>query len=102
MRPVRIDRRRRVSTAPDGSPVDLYLRLPSFGEAERIHELLAPGEAILEFGCRVGRVTHELRLGHPVTAVDESAEMLAQVGGAEAIRAQIGSSTSAVGSPACS
>jgi len=63
--------------------------LPPFGEAERIHELLAPGEAILEFGCRVGRVTHELRLGHPVTAVDESAEMLAQVGGAEAIRAQI-------------
>jgi SAM-dependent methyltransferase len=54
-----------VSTAPDGSPVDLFLRLPSFGEAERIHELLAPGEAILEFGCGVGRVTHELiRLGH--------------------------------------
>jgi hypothetical protein len=23
-----------VSTAPDGSPVDLYLRLPSFGEAD--------------------------------------------------------------------
>ena len=90
MRRVRIDRRRRVSTAPDGSPVDLYLRLPSFGEAERIHELLAPGEAILEFGCGVGRVTHELiRLGHPVTAVDESAEMLVHVRGAEAIRAQI-------------
>lgn len=79
-----------MSTAPDGSPVDLYLRLPSFGEAERIHELLAPGEAILELGCAVGRVTHELvRLGHRVTAVDESAEMLAHVRGAEAIRAQI-------------
>jgi hypothetical protein len=26
--------------APDGSPIDLYLRLPSFGEAERIHSVM--------------------------------------------------------------
>ena len=79
-----------MTRAPDGSPVDLYLRLPSFGEAERIHELIPPGASVLELGCGVGRVTHELlRLGHPVTAVDESAEMLAHVGGAETVQARI-------------
>jgi SAM-dependent methyltransferase len=79
-----------MTTAPDGSPVDLYLRLPSFGEAERIHELIPSGAAVLELGCGVGRVTHELvRLGHPVTAVDESAEMLVRVTGAETVQARI-------------
>jgi hypothetical protein len=28
-----------MTIAPDGSPIDLYLRLPSFGEGERIHKL---------------------------------------------------------------
>jgi hypothetical protein len=57
-----------VTTAPDGSPFDLYLRLPSFGEAEQIQGLVPPGASVLELGCGVGRVTHELvRLGHPVT-----------------------------------
>jgi SAM-dependent methyltransferase len=79
-----------VTTASDGSPVDLYLRLPSFGDAERIHELIPAGAGVLELGCGVGRVTHGLvRLGHPVTAVDESEAMLAHVRGAEVIRARI-------------
>jgi SAM-dependent methyltransferase len=79
-----------VTTAPDGSPVELYLRLPAFGEAERVHELIPAGADVLELGCGVGRVTHELvRLGHPVTAVDESAEMLAHVVGAETVQARI-------------
>jgi SAM-dependent methyltransferase len=79
-----------VTTAPDGSPIDLYLRLPSFGEADRIHALLPADAAVLELGCGVGRVTHELvRLGHPVTAVDESTEMLAHVVGAETVAARI-------------
>jgi SAM-dependent methyltransferase len=80
-----------VTTAPDGSPIDLYLQLPSFGEAERIHELIPAGADVLELGCGVGRVTDELvRLGHPVTAVDESEAMLAHVRGAEVVRARIG------------
>jgi SAM-dependent methyltransferase len=79
-----------VTTAPDGSPFDLYLRLPSFGEAEQIQGLIPPGASVLELGCGVGRVTHELvRLGHPVTAVDESPEMLANVVGAETVEARI-------------
>ena len=78
------------ASAPDGSPVDLYLRLPALGEAERVHEVIPLGAEILELGCGVGRVTHELvRLGHPVTAVDESAVMLAHVSGAETVRARI-------------
>jgi SAM-dependent methyltransferase len=79
-----------VTTASDGSPVDLFLRVPSFGEAERIHELIPAGAGVLELGCGVGRVTHGLvRLGHPVTAVDESEAMLAHVRGAEVIRGRI-------------
>jgi SAM-dependent methyltransferase len=79
-----------VTTAPDGSPIDLYLRLPSFGEAERIHELIPAGADVLELGCGVGRVTRQLvRLGHPVTAVDESDDMLMHVRGAEVVRARI-------------
>lgn len=72
-----------MAVAPDGSPVELYLRLPPRGEAELVHANVAPGAEILELGCGVGRVTHELlRLGHPVVAVDESPEMLAHVHGA--------------------
>ena len=76
--------------APDGSPVEAYRRLPPRGEAELIHAAVPAGATILELGCGAGRVTHELiRLGHPVTAVDESAEMLALVRGAETIRSTV-------------
>jgi SAM-dependent methyltransferase len=69
-----------VTVARDGSPVDLYLRLPPRGEAELVHEASPAGAEILELGCGVGRVTHELlRLGHPVVAVDEAPEMLQHV-----------------------
>jgi SAM-dependent methyltransferase len=76
--------------ARDGSPVELYARLPSFGEAELVHGAIAPGAAILELGAGAGRMTHPLvELGHPVTAVDSSAEMLAHVRGAETVHAGI-------------
>lgn len=79
-----------MTSAPDGSPVDLYLRLPAFGEAELVHGQIPPGADVLELGCGVGRVTRELvRLGHRVTAVDESAEMLAHVRGAERVQSRI-------------
>jgi SAM-dependent methyltransferase len=79
-----------VTTAPDGSPVELYLRLPAAGEAELVHSVLPAGTEILELGCGVGRVTHELvRLGHPVVAVDESREMLAHVQGATTVCSRI-------------
>jgi SAM-dependent methyltransferase len=79
-----------VAVAPDGSPVEIYLRLPPRGEAELVQGAIPPGAAVLELGCGVGRVTHELiRLGHPVVAVDESLEMLAHVRGAEIVNARI-------------
>jgi SAM-dependent methyltransferase len=76
--------------APDGSPVELYVRLAPAGEPELIHAAVAPGSAILELGCGAGRVTHPLlALGHPVVAVDNSSEMLARVRGAETVLGEI-------------
>lgn len=76
--------------APDGSPVDLYARLPDLGEAELIHEAVPADAEILELGAGAGRVTHSLvALGHPVVAVDNSAEMLELVRGAETVQANI-------------
>jgi SAM-dependent methyltransferase len=81
----------RVEVAPDGSPVEVYRRLPATGEPELIHAAIPAGASILELGCGPGRITHELiRLGHPVTAVDESAQMLAHLRDAEVVEAVIG------------
>lgn len=79
-----------MSAAPDGSPVELYARLPEMGEGERIAEAVPAGGSVLELGCGTGRITRQLvRLGFQVTAVDESAEMLAHVEGAETVCARI-------------
>jgi SAM-dependent methyltransferase len=69
----------------------MYLHLPAGkDEAELVHGAIPTGADILELGCGVGRVTHELvALGHPVVAVDESEEMLAHVRGAEKVRSRI-------------
>ena len=76
--------------APDGSPVELYARLPSFGEPELVHAAIAPGAEILELGAGAGRMTHRLlELGHRVTAVDTSDRMLARIRGAETVQADI-------------
>lgn len=76
--------------APDGSPVEFYKLLPAQGEPELIHGEIPAGASVLDLGCGVGRIAHALvALGHPVTAVDESLEMLAEVRGAEAIRSKI-------------
>jgi SAM-dependent methyltransferase len=78
------------ATAPDGSPVGLYATLEPLGEPELIHAAVPPGSEILELGCGAGRITHELiALGHRVTAVDNSPEMLAHVRGAETVLANI-------------
>ncbi|MFI9274474.1 class I SAM-dependent methyltransferase [Kitasatospora sp. NPDC052896] len=71
---------------PDGCAVEVWERLP-VGEAPDIIERAVPvGARILELGCGVGRMTHPLvRRGFTVTAVDESAEMLARVRGARTV-----------------
>jgi SAM-dependent methyltransferase len=76
--------------APDGCAVELYALLPSMGEPEIVHDAVPAGASILELGAGTGRMTHPLvALGHPVVAVDESAEMLAHIRGAETVRASI-------------
>lgn len=75
---------------PDGCAVELYARLPAWREPGIIHAAAGDGATILELGCGTGRVTHPLiALGHAVTAVDESPEMLERVRGAETVRAKI-------------
>jgi SAM-dependent methyltransferase len=79
-----------MGAAPDGSPVELYARLPELGESEVVAGVLPAGSSVLELGCGAGRITRQLvRLGFRVTAVDESAEMLDHVRGAETVQAQI-------------
>jgi SAM-dependent methyltransferase len=74
----------------DGCAVELYARLPAWREPRVIHAAAGDGATILELGCGTGRVTHPLiALGHAVTAVDESPEMLERVHGAETVRAKI-------------
>jgi SAM-dependent methyltransferase len=64
--------------------------LPVGDEPAIIHATVPPQASILELGCGTGRVTHPLiALGHHVTAVDESPEMLAHVRGARVVCGRI-------------
>jgi SAM-dependent methyltransferase len=77
--------------APDGSPVELYKRLPDRVEdAELLHGLFPPGASILDLGCGTGRLAEPLaRLGHPVTGVDNEPEMVAALRLATGVTADI-------------
>ncbi|MFI5974466.1 class I SAM-dependent methyltransferase [Streptomyces sp. NPDC051452] len=71
---------------PDGCAVELYERLSVGDEPDIIAAAVPAGAHILELGSGVGRVTRPLlERGFTVTAVDESAEMLARVRGARTI-----------------
>ncbi|HSJ84391.1 MAG TPA: class I SAM-dependent methyltransferase [Acidimicrobiia bacterium] len=64
--------------APDGSPVPVYLALPAGTTPALIDSAIAARRTILELGSGPGRITRGLvELGHRVTAVDDSPEMLA-------------------------
>lgn len=70
--------------------MELYQLLPATGEPALVHAAVPPGAEILDLGCGAGRLTHPLvDLGHPVTAVDNSADMLAHVRGATTVLADI-------------
>jgi SAM-dependent methyltransferase len=77
--------------APDGSPVELYRRLPErTEEAALLHRILPPGAAVLDLGCGTGRLAEPLaRLGHPVTGVDNEPEMTAALRLATGVTADI-------------
>ncbi|MEV5970749.1 class I SAM-dependent methyltransferase [Streptomyces sp. NPDC051921] len=79
---------------PDGCAVELYRRLSAGVEPDVIAAAVPPGATLLELGSGAGRVTGPLTArGFAVTAVDESAEMLAAVAerapGAETVRSPI-------------
>jgi SAM-dependent methyltransferase len=76
--------------APDGSPVEVYLRLGAGGTPALIHDAIPPGASILELGCGVGRITEPLAaLGHRIVAVDNSPEMLDHVRSARTVLADV-------------
>jgi SAM-dependent methyltransferase len=63
----------------DGCAVDFYALLPEFGEAQIVDAAIPAGASILELGCGTGRILRPLAaLGHPVTGVDDSPDMLAR------------------------
>ncbi|ORB85260.1 SAM-dependent methyltransferase [Mycobacterium kansasii] len=74
----------------DGSAVEIYRRMPSLGEIEQVQSLLVPNSSVLDLGAGTGRVADALAsLGHRVTAVDDSPDMLAQICKARAVAARI-------------
>lgn len=76
--------------APDGSPVDIYLALPAGDVPTLIQSAIPRKSSILELGSGPGRLTHPLiELGHRVTAVDNSPEMLAHVHRGETVVADV-------------
>lgn len=76
--------------AADGTGVEIYRRLPSLGEIEYIQAQLAPSSSVLDLGAGTGRIADPLAaLGHRVTAVDDSPDMLAHIRKARTIRARI-------------
>ena len=78
------------SITPDGCAVQLWRRLPVGAEPEVIAHAIPPRATILELGAGVGRMTHPLvEQGFRVTAVDESAEMLSYVHGAQTVHSTI-------------
>jgi SAM-dependent methyltransferase len=76
--------------SPDGWPVELYRRLPAGDTPALLHAAMRAGGTVLELGAGAGRLVHPLiALGHPVTAVDHSPEMLSYITGATTVLSRI-------------
>ncbi len=74
----------------DGSPLAMYLALPADETALHIRDWGGQGSSVLELGSGPGRTTRVLiALGHKITAVDDSEEMLNHVTGATTVQADI-------------
>lgn len=64
--------------------------MPPAGEAEIVHNVAGRPSTILELGCGTGRILRPLAaLGHLVTGVDESPEMLAHCSDLDTVNARI-------------
>jgi SAM-dependent methyltransferase len=79
-----------VTVAPDGSPVEVYRRLPDRGEGGLVARAVPPPAELRERRGGTGRVTRQLVAhGYDVVAVDESPEMLEHVRDVPTVRARI-------------
>ena len=75
---------------PDGCAVELYARLPVAAEPDIIAAAAPPPARLLELGSGAGRVSRALiERGYDLTAVDESAAMLARAGGVRTVHSRI-------------
>lgn len=80
----------RGSRTLDGCSVELWKLLPAGDDPAVIASVVPPGGSVLELGAGVGRVTHPLlKMGYRVCAVDNSADMLAEIAGATTVLSDI-------------
>jgi SAM-dependent methyltransferase len=80
------------AVAPDGSPVELYLRVAPGPTPALIGAAIPPASSVLDLGCGVGRIAADLvGAGHAVTGVDNSPDMLryARERGVETVEADV-------------
>jgi SAM-dependent methyltransferase len=69
----------------DGCAVELYRQLSAGGEIDLVKAFAPAGGSILDLGAGAGRLANPLSAaGFAVTAVDQSAEMLAEIRGGAA------------------
>lgn len=74
----------------DGSVVEIYRRVSGDAEVQVIAAMLNPASSVLDLGSGVGRIANPLsELGHQLTAVDDSADMLAHVRPGRTVQARI-------------
>ncbi len=74
----------------DGSLVEIYRRVSVTDEVDLITALAEPGSSVLDLGSGAGRIANPVAdRGYQVTAVDDSADMLAHVRGARTVQARI-------------
>lgn len=74
----------------DGSMVEIYRRVSARAEIDLIAAQLEPASSVLDLGAGVGRIAEPLaQMGHHVTAVDDSADMLAHVRGCRVVQSRI-------------
>ena len=74
----------------DGSPVEVYTRLPLGDEVEIVTAYCSPGGSVLDLGAGAGRVAEPLaHKGYSVTAVDYSDIMLSHLSEARPVCCRI-------------
>ena len=79
-----------MTTAPDGSPLPVYLAAPPGDTAHVALQVVPPPATVLELGAGAGRETRQLvGCGYGVVAVDESPSMLAHVTVARTVQADL-------------